>query len=55
MKTLKIINHKTGDYTVNVVDRTNAITPYDFDNHTDLTKFVKGMKAKGYKVLNDLF
>jgi len=55
MKTLKIINHKTGDYTVNVVDRSNSITPYDFDNHAALTKFVKGMKAKGYQVLNDLF
>ena len=55
MKTLKIINHGTGDYTVYVNHVGNSNTPHDFDDHDKLTDFVSDLKDDGYQVINDSY
>lgn len=54
-KTLRIINHGTGDYTVEVSHLVGSDTSHDFDNHNELTQFVQDLKDQGYGVINDLF
>lgn len=54
MKTLKIINHHTGDYTVDVNHVNGTNTSHDFDSHNSLTRFVQDLKNDGYLVINDI-
>ena len=53
MKSLKIKNHGTGDYTVTVT-AAGVSKNYDFNTHEKLTDFVFGLKKKGYVVVNDI-
>lgn len=55
MKTLRIINHGTGDYTVEITHLGNHTEEKDFDDHSELTDFVQDMKDAGYAVANDLY